>query len=134
MTDKILIDRELLERVWECMIPALGTANGNRTLEELRAALADPAPAQEPIGWYWEYNGRPEGKVFFGKAPDQDVIERGLSAEFPCIVRYVYTSPQAQQLAEVIRSHEPIALAEVAALMGACAEKLARHHAPRLAA
>lgn len=38
------------------------------------------------------------------------------------------------RLAEVIRSHEPIALSEVAALMGACAEKLARHHAPRLAA
>lgn len=91
--------RAAMEQALGCLVRAesmYGQPNAAQQ-DQLRAALAEPASAQEPIGWYWEYNGRPEGKVFFANPPDQDVIERGLSAEFPCIVRYVYTSPQAQK-------------------------------------
>lgn len=58
---------------------------------------------------------------------------KGGRCNMEVIERDAYILP-IPRLAEVIRSHEPIALSEVAALMGACAEKLARHHAPRLAA
>lgn len=58
---------------------------------------------------------------------------KGGQCNMEVIERDAYVLP-LPRLAEVIRSSEPIALSEVAALMGACAEKLARHHAPRLAA
>lgn len=58
---------------------------------------------------------------------------KGGQCNMEVIERDAYIMP-IPKLAEVIKSHEPIALSEVAALMGACAEKLARHHAPRLAA
>lgn len=58
---------------------------------------------------------------------------KGGQCNMEVIERDAYVLP-LPRLAEVIRSSEPIALSDVATLMGACAEKLARHHAPRLAA
>lgn len=71
-----------------------------------------------------------------GSAIDRFVVTadyKGGQCNMEVIERDAYIMP-IPKLADVIRSHEPIALSEVAYLMGACAEKLARHHAPRLAA
>lgn len=71
-----------------------------------------------------------------GSAIDRFVVTadyKGGQCNMEVIERDAYIMP-IPKLAEVIRSHEPIALSEVAYLMGACAEKLAQHHAPRLAA
>lgn len=101
MTDQITVSRALLRQAIDALSDTQTDGESPQwdiekaAYDALRTALEQPV--QEPIGWYWEYNGRPEGKVFFGKTPDQDVIARGLSAEFPCIVRYVYAAPQAQQ-------------------------------------
>ena len=101
MTDQITVSRALLRQAIDALSDTQTDGESPQwdiekaAYDALRTALEQPV--QEPIGWYWEYNGRPKGKVFFGKTPDQDVIARGLSAEFPCIVRYVYAAPQAQQ-------------------------------------
>lgn len=46
-----------------------------------------------PVAWCWVSNGRPEEKPFYGKGPDQDIIERAAAAEIPRTVQYFYTHP-----------------------------------------
>ena len=65
----------------------------------LRAALAEPAPVQEPVGWSMTYNGSHVGNVYESRAYAEERMA-DLNSKHPGDTRTIeplYTAPQAQQ-------------------------------------
>lgn len=86
-----------IDKWWET-----GSLNGVSDLrDQLRAALAEPAP--EPVAWRWLFEGQPEMNDWKGSTcwpmpgPDDDIIERAESAEIPRTVQYLWDGPPRRE-------------------------------------